>query len=314
MLKKDKFKTVFIGTPDFACPTLKALIADENFDIVLIVTQGDKKIGRKQVVTAPPIKVIAQKNNIRFIQPGRIKEAKEELEKLEPDFIVVAAYGQIISGDVLDIPKYGSFNVHASLLPKYRGAAVIPAPILNGDKETGVTIIKMDTGIDTGPILYQEKIDIKEYETAEELHDRLADLGAKILPLALKGYVQKELKLIEQDAREGNYIKMLKKEDGKIDWNKSAKEIERMVRALNPWPGAYSRVKESIIKIVKAENETIKINDYKIGEVFLHDNKLAIQCGQDAIVINKLQLEGKKPMSGEEFLRGQNDFLGSVLE
>lgn len=313
-MKKDKFKTVFMGTPDFACPILKALIADENFNIILVVTQKDKKIGRKQVVTAPPIKVVAQKNDIPFIQPGKIKEAKEKLKKIKPDFIVVAAYGQIIPENILDIPKYGPFNVHASLLPKYRGSAVIPAPILNGDKETGVTIIKMDTGIDTGPILYQEKIDIKEYETAQKLHDRLANLGAKILPSALKKYVQKELKLVEQNLSQGNYIKMLKKEDGKIDWNKNAKRIERMIRALNPWPGAYSHFKKSIIKIIEAENETLKINDYKIGEVFLHDKKLAIQCGQNAIAIKKLQLEGKKQVTGEEFLRGQNNFPGSILE
>lgn len=314
MAKEKKFKTIFLGTPDFAVPALKALIAASDFEVVLVISQKDKKKGRKQIVTPPPVKEKAEKYNIPVIQPKKIEQAEGEIKKINPDFIAVAAYGQLIPQNILNIPKYGSFNVHASLLPKYRGAAVISAPILNGDSQAGITIIKMDACLDTGPILLQEKIILKKDETASSLHDKLSYLSAKILPQALRDYAEGKIKPKAQDDSMASFVKTLKKEDGQIDWQKSAGKIERTIRALNPWPGTYSHLGGKNIKIIEAQNKILKINKYRVGEVFLNNKKLAVQCGQDAIVIEKLQLEGKKAMTGEKFLRGQKDLLGSILK
>ncbi len=319
MVKEKKFKIIFMGTPDFALPSLDALIKSDDFDVVLVVTQVDKKIGRKQIVTPPPVKVNALENNIPVLQPEKIKDIIDNLRKLEPDFIVVAAYGQIIPKGILDIPKYGPFNIHGSLLPKYRGAAVVQAPILNGDVKTGITIIKMEAGLDTGPILKQAEIILDKKETSESLFDKLSKLGAEILPEALISFANGKLKLEKQDESKASYVKMLKKEDGKIDWTKSAVEIERMVRALNPWPGAYAQIKDKKekirnIKILKVKNDTSDTQKYKVGEVFLEKNILAVQCGDGAIVVEELQMEGKKKMSAKEFLQGHKDFVGTILK
>ena len=310
----NKYKIIFMGTPDFATPSLDALIKNNDFDVVLVVTQEDKKVGRKQILTPPPVKVLAEKNNIPVLQPIKIKEIENELNNIKPDFIVVVAYGQIISQNILDIPKYKPFNVHGSLLPKYRGAAVIQAPILNGDKKTGITIMEMEAGLDTGPILTQVEIILKKEETAESLFNKLSILGANILPQSLIDYTEGKLKLKKQDDTQASYVKMLKKENGKIDWTSPAVQIERMVRALNPWPSTYSNINNKTIKILKVQNKILDIGNYKVGEVFLDNGRLAVQCGDEAIVIERLQMEGKKPMEVEEFLRGQSDFVGIILK
>jgi len=309
-----KYKVIFMGTPDFAVPSLNALINNNNFEVCLVVTQNDKKIGRKQILTPPPIKTIALENNIKVLQPLKITEIEDELKAINPDFIVVVAYGKIIPQNILDIPKYGSFNVHGSLLPKYRGAAVIQAPILNGDKETGVTVMQMDAGLDTGPILLQEEILLKKDETVDSLFEKLSLLGSQILPTALIDFVNKKIELKEQNNDNASYVKMIKKEDGRINWSKPAVEIERMARALNPWPGIFTKNKNGkIIKLLTLSNEILSINKYKVGEVFLNNKKIVVQCGNGAIIVNKLQLEGKKPMDANVFLNGQKDFVGSIL-
>jgi methionyl-tRNA formyltransferase len=316
---KNKLKIILAGTPDFAVPTLKALLADADFDIVAVITQEDKPVGRKQIMTPPPVKVVAQENNLKIFQPAKIKDIKNEIAELKPDFIVVIAYGKLLPPVILDIPKYGCINIHASLLPRWRGAAVIQAPILAGDRETGVTIMKMDAGLDTGPIIAQMKVNVLPNETAETLHDELAKLGAMILPETLKAFARGEMELKLQDEKQVTYARELKKENGKIDWTKPAIEIERMVRAFTPWPGSYTKFEirnlklEKSIKIIKVEKDILLVNKYKIGEIFLADKKLAIQTGDGALIIKKLQLEGGKPLSAEEFLRGHADFIGNIL-
>jgi methionyl-tRNA formyltransferase len=325
---KNKLKIIFAGTPDFAVPVLKALIKDADFEIAAIITQEDKPFGRKQVMTPPPVKVVAQENNIKVFQPVKIKDIKDEIAALKPDFLVVIAYGKLLPPSILAIPKYGCVNVHASLLPRWRGAAVIQAPILAGDKETGVTIMKMDAGLDTGPIIAQLKVNVLSGETAETLHDALAKTGAMMLPETLKAFASGVMELKPQDEKFVTFAPELKKEDGKIDWNKSAIEIERMVRAYYPWPGTYTKLEiknlpssraqaegklEKNIKIIKTENNILAINKFKIGEVFLIDNKLAVQTGDGALITKKLQLEGGKALMAEEFLRGHADFIGNIL-
>ncbi len=293
-----------MGTPEFALPGLSRLISSDIFEIVGVFTQPDKPVGRSQALTPSPIKKLALEAHLAIFQPTKLKDELENIKKLRPDLIVVIAYGKIILQSILDIPTYGCINVHASLLPKYRGAAVLNAPILNGDRETGVTIMRMEAGLDTGPILRQAKIKLTGIENLESVHDKLSALGAELLIPTLIDFVAGKIVPQVQDESQATYIKTLNKGDGKIDWSKSALEIERMVRAYNPWPGTYALLEDKIIKIIAVENKTLALNNHKKGEAFQSDGKLAIQCGQDSLVILKLQLEGKKIMSAEEFLRG----------
>lgn len=302
--KNKKIRTIFMGTPEFSLPGLARLCEDKDFEIIGVFTQPDKPVGRAQILTPPPVKKFAEKNNLKIFQPLKIKLELETIKNLQPDLVVVIAYGKIIPPEILSIPKYGFVNVHASLLPKYRGAACLNAPILNGDSETGVTIMQMEAGLDTGPILRQAKIELNGGETLENVHDKLSLLGAEILMPTLHDFIAGKIIPQIQDESRASYIKTLKKEDGKIDWTKTAIEIERMVRAYNPWPGTHARSDNKIIKIISVDSKILKINSYKIGESFLEDGRLAIQCGQDSLYILKLQLEGKKIMTSEEFLRG----------
>ncbi len=297
-------RTIFMGTPEFSLPGLARLISDPSFELVGVFTQPDKPVGRHQILTPPPVKELALKNNLKVLQPLKIKPETETIKSLQPDLIVVIAYGKIIPQEILDIPKYGCINVHASLLPKYRGAACLNAPILNGDKETGVTIMQMEAGLDTGPILRQGQIDLNGLETLEIVHDKLSALSAELLIPTLYDFIAGKIKPQAQDDSQATYIKTLNKEDGRIDWTKPAEEIERMVRAYNPWPGTYTIKNNKIIKLISVDHEIFKSNDHKIGESFLSDGRLVIQCGQDSLVILKLQLEGKKIMTSEEFSRG----------
>jgi methionyl-tRNA formyltransferase len=313
MSNKEKIKIIFAGTPDFAVPSFQSLFNDKDFEILAIITQPDKKVGRKQILSPTPIKIEAEKNKIDVWQPEKIKEYEEKIIKAKPDLGVVIAYGQIIPQSILDIPRYGWINIHGSLLPKYRGAACVQAAILAGDKETGITIMKIDKGLDTGPILKQTKIKISEEDTTETLSDKLAKLGAGIITETLKNYVSGKIKPENQNNSQSTYVPTLNKEDGKIDWKKSAEKIERMVRAFNPWPGVWTNRQDRKMKIISVSHDILKIKKYKIGEIFLLDKKLCVQCGQDALIIKNLQLEGKKETSAEEFLRGHKDIVGQTL-
>lgn len=303
-INNKKTRIIFMGTPEFSLPGLSSLINEKDFEIVGVFTQTDKPVGREQKMTPPPVKRLALENNLTVYQPEKIKEELETIKNLQPDLIVVIAYGKIIPQSILDIPTYGCINVHASLLPKYRGAACLNAPILNGDSETGVTIMKMEAGLDTGPILRQATMKLEGKETLEDVHDTLAALGAEILIPTLKDFMAGKIEPQIQDESRASYIKTLKKENGKIDWKKPAVEIERMVRAYNPWPGTYGLDKEKIVKIISVDSNILKSNSHKIGEIFLDNGRLAIQCGQEALVILKLQTAGKKIMTSEEFWRG----------
>ena len=243
-----KIRLIFMGTPEFAVPGLTRLIESPNFEIVGVFTQPDKPVGRKQILTPPPIKKLATAHNIKIFQPEKIKTEVETIKNLAPDLIVVIAYGKIISQAILDIPTFGCLNVHASLLPKYRGAACLNAPILNGDKETGITIMKMEAGLDTGPILRQKKIKLSGTETLEIVHDKLSTLGAELLVPTINDYLAGKITPQIQDDTQSSYIKTLNKEDGKIDWTKSALEIERMIRAYNPWPGTHTASDGKLLK------------------------------------------------------------------
>lgn len=316
----EPIRTIFMGTPDFAVPSLSALINDNDFEVVAVVTQPDKKIGRKQILTPTPVKNQAEKKNIPVLQPTNVSEIKKQLQQHQPDVIVVVAYAQKIPQEILDIPKYGVFNVHGSLLPKYRGAACLQAPILNGDKKTGVTIMKMDSGLDTGDILAQKEIKLTSQDALPTVHDKLAEIGANTLPSSLKSYIQGRIKRKPQDNSQASYVQTLKKEDGKIDWKKSAGEIERMVRALNPWPGTHSYAnypgnKKMIIKILEVAPKILEINEYPSGTLFIdRQENLGVQCGENSLKIEKIQPEGKKSMSGKDFVRGYKDLLGRALE
>jgi methionyl-tRNA formyltransferase len=309
--KIKKLKLIFMGTPEFSLPGLQKLINDDSFEIVGIFTQTDKPIGRKQILTPPPVKVLALKHKLQVFQPEKIKTEIENIKNLQPDLIVVIAYGKIIPQEILDIPVYGCINVHASLLPKYRGAACLNAPILNGDLETGITIMKMEAGLDTGPILRQSKMELTGTESLADVHDTLSNLGAAILPETLHDWVNKKIEPQIQDDSQASYIKTLSKEDGKINWGKSAIEIERMVRAYNPWPGTWTDINGEILKIITVEHEIVESKKMKIGKLSLEDGRLIIQCGQNALAILKLQLAGKKIMSAEEFINGHKSKINN---
>ena len=330
MSNQEKIKIIFAGTPNFAIPSFQALLGDKDFEILAAITQPDKKVGRKQILSPAPVKIEAEKNGTTVWQPEKIKECEEKIIKAKPDLGVVIAYGQIIPQNILDIPRYGWVNIHGSLLPKYRGAACIQAAILAGDKETGITIMKIDKGLDTGQILKQTKIEINSEDTTEILYNKLAKLGAEIIADTLKNYIAGEIKPKDQDNSQSSYAPTLKKEDGKINWQKPAEEIERMVRAFTPWPGTWAEIKnnhrpggtppiinkikwQGKLKIKNTDSKILLINKYKPGEIFLHDNQLAVQCGQNALIIKNLQLEGKKETSAEEFLRGHKNIVGQTL-
>lgn len=308
-----KIKTIFIGTPDFSVPTLATLVKDEYFEIITAITQPDKKAGRKQELCSPPVKQYAREQDIPVLQPEKIKDISSQIRQLSPDLIIVIAYAQIIPKSILEIPQYGAINVHASLLPKYRGASCIQSAILHGDEQTGITIMKMDEGLDTGPILTQKIIGIDDSDTAESLFVELAELGAKMLAPAVKDYINGAIMPLPQDNNKPSYAGILKKKDGRIDWSKPASEIERFVRAMHSWPGAFSQFNGGTIKIIKTGKADFLNKDLLPGTLFTNNGNLMVKCGQDSLAIENLQLPGKKIMNGQEFLNGYSKFLLHTL-
>lgn len=309
----NKIKIIYIGTAEFGLPSFRALLNEPDFEIPLVITQPDKPVGRKQIITSSPIKIATEKKDIRVLQPEHIIDIREKISLLKPDLIVVAAYAQIIPEEILNLPKYGCLNLHASLLPKYRGAAIIQAAILNGDEQTGLTIIKMDKGLDTGPILAQTIIKIENNDTAEILYDKLSAMGADFTVETIKKYLAGKITPRAQDSSQASYVKILKKSDGLIDWSKPAIELEKFIRAMNSWPMAWTWQDGKQVKIISAQNQPIEINSYKPGKTFKYNNGLAVQCGRNALIIKTLQFEGKSALDSKEFLRGHKDFIGAVL-
>nr|WP_319488063.1 methionyl-tRNA formyltransferase [uncultured Caproiciproducens sp.] len=297
-------RIVFMGTPDFAVPCLKRLI-DAGHDLCAVFTQPDKPKGRGYALTPSPVKVLAAEKNITVFQPKtlRTEEAAETIRNLKPDVIVVVAYGKILPKEVLDIPPFGCINVHASLLPKYRGAAPIQWSVINGDKVTGVTTMFMSEGLDTGDMLLTAQTEIDSEETSGELHERLSLMGAELIVQTLQKVEDGSIERIPQSDENTCYASMLTKELARIDWSKSANEIHNLVRGLSPWPVAYTIYHNKLLKIHK----TMAVNGYKgnAGEIANTDGMFVVFCGEKtALELMEVQYEGGKRMSGKDFLRG----------
>ncbi len=303
VIAKDKLKIVFMGTPEFAIPSLKMLLG-EGYNVCAVFTKPDKPQGRKQVVTPPPVKVFAQENGIEVFQPEKLKtEAIEKVfEELDPNLIVVVAYGKILPASIINFPKYGCINVHGSLLPKYRGAAPIQWSIISGDVEAGVTTMFMDEGLDTGDILLQDKIFINGDETSGELKERLSEIGAKLLIKTIKDLESGNLSRIKQNDDEATLSPPLDKITGDIDWNKSAQEIHNLIRGANPWPIAHTLLRGKNFKIYRSKVSN-KFSSTP-GKIVLID-PLTVGCGDHtSLELLEVQIEGKKRMTAESFSRG----------
>lgn len=308
-------KIVFMGTPDFAVPCLKALI-DSNYDIAAVITQPDRAKGRGNKLTAPPVKVLAEEKGITVYQPERIKtsEASEFLRKLEPDVIIVVAFGQLLSQEILDIPAMGCINVHASLLPRYRGAAPINWCIINGDENTGITTMYMDKGLDTGDIIIRRETAIGSEETAGELHDRMAELGASTLIETMKLMEEGKAPRIPQNNDEATYAPIMTKSLGRIDWSKDAEEVKNLIRGTYPWPGAFSYCNGKTFKIFRAEVVDYSGKNEEYGFITSVDSgSFTVSCGIGSLRIKELQFENEKRMSVEAYLRGHNIEEGTRL-
>lgn len=309
-------RVVFMGTPDFAVGTLEAIIADGH-EVAAVITQPDKPKGRGKSIQFTPVKEVALTHELPVLQPKKVRDLEfvEELRKLNPEVIVVVAFGQIIPQAVLDIPKYGCLNVHASLLPKYRGAAPIQWAVIDGEKESGVTIMRMDAGLDTGDMIKKVVVSLDDKETGGTLFDKLSQAGAKLLVDVLKD-IEAGSAVYEKQPQESTteYAKMIDKKMGQIDWNQSAEVIERLIRGLNPWPSAYTHINGKTLKIWEAD--VIGENSGKPGEILKVTKKeILVQAGKNALSLQEVQLEGKKRMHADAFLRGysleEGTFLGA---
>ena len=312
-MQPQELRTVFMGTPDFALQTLQGLI-DAGCKMVGVYTQPDRPKGRGKQLAAPPVKELAQKYDIPVYQPLKLRqpEAVAELEALAPDLIVVVAYGQILPKSVLEIPAHGCINVHASLLPKYRGAAPINKAIIDGETETGITTMYMDVGLDTGDMLVKKALSIGPEETAGELHDRLASLGRETMEETLRQLCAGTLQREVQDDEQSTYASMMKKEDGRIDWNRSAQEIHNHVRGLDPWPGAYTTINGELLKLAETRPEAA---EGLPGNVIAADkNGVCVACGSGSLRIQQLQLAGRKRLAAADFLRGCPLEAGAMME
>jgi methionyl-tRNA formyltransferase len=298
-------KVVFMGSPDFALPPLRALA--EHYEVVGVVTQPDRASGRGRELKAPPVKKLALELGIPVMQPEKLRlpEAMEQLRAWNPELIVVAAFGQILKKEVLDMPPYGCINVHASLLPRWRGAAPINAAILHGDEETGVTIMQMDVGLDTGPMLSQRSIRLTPDDTSGSALEKLSTLGADLLIETLPDYLSGKLRPTPQPEEGVTYAPMLKKEEGLLDFTHDAHELERRVRAFNPWPGAFMDFDGALLKVHRAR---VEAGDAPVGQRLVYRNQPAIGARGGVLILEEVQPAGKKSMSGRSFLAGARNW------
>lgn len=305
-----------MGTPTFAVPSLAALI-EAKYEIVAVVTQPDAPAGRGRQLKPSPVKMLAQQHGLNILQPASLKppEIVEALRALAPDVIVVAAFGQILRQNVLDLPKHHCINVHASLLPRWRGASPVSAAIAAGDTVTGVTIMLMEAGLDSGPILAQREEPIHPDDTTGALTDRLARVGAELLIETLPKWLAGEITPKKQDESLVTLAGRLKKEDGKLDWSRSAAELERHVRAMSPWPSAFTTWQGRQLKVLRAELAVLEQkNKLPNGAVLIDHNHVHVQCGDGGMLrLIEVQLEGKRAMDADAFARGHPNLAGSVL-
>lgn len=324
---RNDMRAIFMGTPDFSVPVLTAM-KEAGHDMLAAVTQPDKPKGRGKEMQMTPVKAKALELGIPVLQPKRVRDPEfvEQLRELKPDIMVVVAFGQILTKEVLEVPKYGCINVHASLLPMYRGAAPIQYVILNGEKETGVTTMFMDEGLDTGDMLLKTVVPITADETGGTLHDKLSAAGAELLIRTLEQMEAGTLQRIPQTG-ETCYVGTLKKSMGEIDWSRPAEELERQVRGLNPWPSAYTFLNGKTLKIWKAEvlhTEAVSSQEAEEPEaladrkscgsvIVISRDSIQVQTGDGILAIRELQLEGKKRMTADAFLRGYPVEAGTIL-
>ncbi len=306
-------RVVFMGTSSFAVPALRGLVQG-GYDVVQVVTQPDRPAGRERRPMPSPVKVLAQELGLPIWQPEglRTSEALDRLRRFEPDVIVVAAYGEILRRAVLSLPPRGCLNLHASLLPRHRGPAPVPATILAGDAVTGVTLMLMDEGIDTGPILAQKEMPLTGKERQDELLHRLAELGATLLCEALPAWLAGKIAPRPQDESQATYCRMLRKEDGRIDWSRPAWYIERMTRAYHPWPGAYTFLHGRLLRVLRASLAPQPLPGPP-GHVRVEGQELLVATGEGTLRIDEVQLEGKRPLPAGDFVRGQRMLDGAVL-
>lgn len=303
-------KIVFMGTPEFSKPILEALI--ENYDVELIVTQPDRHLGNK--VIEPIIKKVGLANNIKVFQPQKIRKEYQEIIDLKPDMIITCAYGQIIPKALLDYPKYGAINIHASLLPKLRGGAPIHHAIIDGYDKTGITIMYMNDKMDEGDIILQKETQITDEDTTNSLHDRLSLIGRDLILEAIPKIVKGEIKRIKQNEEEATYGYNISREDEKINFLKTKREIFNQIRGLNSYPGAYTIFNGKILKVWESKIGTSN-KEGQIGEIInIYDDGIGIKCSDGEIILTQVQLEGKKRQTAKEFINGhKNELIGSRL-
>jgi methionyl-tRNA formyltransferase len=303
-----------MGTPRFALPSLQILI-DRAENILAVVTQPDRPAGRGQHIVPPPVKELALAHHLPVLQPVKVRDAQfiAQIKELSPDLIVVVAFGQILPRALLDIPSYGCVNVHASLLPFYRGAAPINWVLINGETETGVTIMLLDEGMDTGDMLLQEKLPIVTTDTVATLHDKLAQSGARLLGKAVEDLGRTGWTRIPQDHAKATYAPLLKKEDGLISWHKSAREIYNQIRGMNPWPGCFTYFNGRLFKVFNAEFGDQKAKDLPGSITEISENGIVVATGTGTLLLKEIQIEGKKRLPVEEFLKGKAIKAGDVL-
>ena len=306
-------KIIFMGTPNFAVPSLEALI--EKYGVEAVFTQPDRPKGRGKKLAFSPVKEVAVKHNIKVLQPEKLKEDREAVEylkELNPDFIIVVAFGQLLTKEVLDIPKYGCINLHASLLPMYRGAAPLNWVIVNGEKVTGNTTMLMDVGLDTGDMLLKDEVETTENMTTGELHDILMVRGGKLLIDTIEGLVDNTIKPIKQEG-DTCYAKMLNKTTGKINWENNAQDIHNLIRGLNPWPIAHTTYNEQSMKIY--ESKVINEDSNKEPGTIINVSKegMKVSCGKGVLLVKRVQFPNGKPLTIEQYINGNNIESGSKL-
>ena len=314
----NKKKIVFMGTPKFAVPVLEMLI--ENYGVDLVITQPDKKVGRKKVLTPPPVKVVALDNNIKVLQPEKIstdEETYNTLKELNPDIIITAAYGQLVPEKILEIPKHKCINVHGSLLPKLRGGAPIQYSILEDHKKTGITIMYMVKKLDAGDMISKVEVDILDSDNYESVHDKLSVAGRDLLNETLPKIFSGDIAPEKQDDEQATFARNILREDEKIDWNTSAREVFNKVRALDPTPGAFTYLDGNVLKIWSSEVvELEEQSSYsKVGTIVKQDKKnIYVLCGNETILkVHELQVSGKKRMPVVNFLSNKKDYVGTIL-
>ena len=312
---KNKYSTIFMGTPEFAVPTLQALVQN-HYDVTLVVTQPDRPKGRGRQIAAPPVKFKALELNLDILQPSTLKDEKfiDRIRRIQPDFLVVIAFGHILTEKILQLPKLGTINVHASLLPKYRGPAPIQWAIINGEQQTGVTTMLMDKGLDTGDILLAKKEPIFDEDTSADLHARLALISADLLIQTLEAFASKKIKPIPQDHSQATYAPLLKKQDGHIDWKKPAEQLHCFIRGMAPWPGAFTYHHQNRLKVLRVELVLQNVSEPPGTILPGFADELLVATGKNALSILEIQGPSGKQLAIADFLRGYPLPSGTTLK